>query len=273
MRRTTSKSFSEMLTLRLMGQKERVGKNKASMIIIDGGLGDGKTTLAVEVADAYQGGPIDLSKQYGMGGIQFQERLHQCYIEKLPVVIYDEAGDFAKRGAITDFNRQLNRIFETYRGFRICVILCLPCMDILDSTIFKNKVPRILINCYGRKESYGNFRVYSLYRMFWLKRIMDQIVVKPEAYMKVKPNFYGHFWDLPPDRARELEALTLKGKEKIVLEQTIRAMNLITVGGIAAALNRSEVWVRMRITQRKVKPTKVFKKKYYYDRNLMERLV
>ena len=37
----------------------------------------------------------------------------------LHVIVYDEAGDFNRRGALTKSNAQLNRAFEACRAFKI----------------------------------------------------------------------------------------------------------------------------------------------------------
>lgn len=47
--------------------KARVINGKASLIVIDGsGLGEGKTTFAVHIADYIQGAPIDLNVQLAL---------------------------------------------------------------------------------------------------------------------------------------------------------------------------------------------------------------
>lgn len=265
--------FSSILAENLDDIKLRVVKNKAACIIIDGGLGEGKTTLAVHCSDYLCGCQIDLSKQYGYGGIQFQERLHMCYEDKLITVIYDEGGDFAKRGSLTDFNKQLNRVFETFRAFKVIVILCLPSVGAIDNQLFMNQVPRLLLHCEGRSDDYGDFKGYSLDGMYWLKYWMDKIVVKPEAYKRVFPNFQGHFLNLPAARCAELDKLCTKHKEKELVKTMIHAQGLMSVGQIAAALNRSVPWVRLKMRQKRVRHAKLFKNRYYYDKDCMGVLV
>ena len=42
--------FDDSLNKNIQGLKDRVAINKAAMLVIDGGVGEGKTTLAVEIA-------------------------------------------------------------------------------------------------------------------------------------------------------------------------------------------------------------------------------
>jgi hypothetical protein len=125
--------FSSIIFDNLVDLFKRVENNKASLIICDGLMGEGKTTLAVQLMHAYsiihkngkldgtnfyELADIDLRSQLAMGGDEFQERLLICHKRKLCAITYDEAGDFSKRGAITAFNARLNRIFQTFRKIR-----------------------------------------------------------------------------------------------------------------------------------------------------------
>lgn len=264
--------FNQCLAKNILSLKRRIAKKKASLIIVDGGVGEGKTTLAVHIADYYQGSPIDFKTQYGMGGFAFQEKLQICNDLKLPVVVYDEAGDFSKRGSLTEFNKQLNRVFETYRGFRILVILSLPNFGVLDTTFFDNKVPRLLVNCYNRGEQWGNFRSYSLFRMFYIKDYMTHLVVKPKAYQRVRPNFRGQFLDLSPARARELEKISLAGKKEIITIGTLKSQGLVSMRDIGRALRRSVIWVRTQCKKEGYKPDKIYKRQYYFRKDIIELL-
>ena len=81
--------FSEKLTENILDGLERVKKNKATCIVIDGGVGEGKTTLAVEISDfinAQNNLPeINLSPkdhpQIAMGGKDFAKQMRECYVK------------------------------------------------------------------------------------------------------------------------------------------------------------------------------------------------
>jgi len=160
--------FSEIIATNLIDLYHRVQLyNKAALIIIDGHVGEGKTTLAVHVADFLNKlanlPQIIFEDQLGMGGDEFLEKLRLCYKKKLPVVIYDEAGDFNRRAALTRFNANLNRTFETFRAFKIIPILCLPSFWVLDNDLFSKGIPRLLLHLSKRTNKMGRFKGYSLY--------------------------------------------------------------------------------------------------------------
>lgn len=233
--------FDVYLARALDGLIKRINKKKAGCLIIDGSVGEGKTTLAVHCADYLNGAYhyiaplkldpfvkfqgfyelkeenyIQLTEQYGMGGEQFQEQLLNCAKKKYKVIIYDEAGDFARRGALTTLNQNLNRIFETYRTFKIILILCLPSVVTLDRDIFLKGVPRMLLHCQGRDSSAGFFKAYSLKKLLWMLHDMKTHPVPQLVYNKVTPNFTGLFFDLPADRSKQLEDISSAGKLNIL---------------------------------------------------------
>lgn len=261
--------FSETTRKTLESQQKRIKKNKASLIIVDGGVGEGKTTLAVHLADFLNGSPISFSKQLGLGGEEFQEKLRICFDLKLPVVVYDEAGDFNSRGALTQFNRSINRIFDTYRAFKIIVIIVLPNFGVLDQPIFDKKIPRILFHCNTRLKQ-GNYSVYSLKRMMYIKYKMKKIVVPYEAYKFTSPNHRGHFLDLDPKRSKELDELSTKGKLNIVTENILKNQGLMTYQDISRTLRKSVDWVRRAISKKKIKHKQLFKRKKYFESSTID---
>jgi hypothetical protein len=267
--------FSTKLAENLDRLKERTQKKKkASLIIIDGGVGEGKTTLAAQIGAYIQEAPIDFTKQIGMGGQQFVDKVKICFHEHLPVVIYDEAGDFNKRGALTKLNAMLNRVFETYRAFKIVVIVCLPNFNVLDNQLFENKIPRLLLHARGRTERQGNFRAYGLYRMLYIKHHMknQKIAVKEVAYDMVQPNFVGHFLDLTPDRSKLLDKLSTAGKVASLAQGQVKLDGLIDYKELAQRFGRSTNWTRIAVSKLKIKPSRVIKKTRYFSENCIDAL-
>jgi len=261
------KPLTPLLCSNLDKQVLRVGNRKASLIIFDGGVGSGKTHSGVSVADYLNRDLINLKYQYGMGGTDFEKKLRVCVDQKKKVIIYDEAGDFSRRGAITGFNKRLNRIFETYRTFEIIVILILPCVDILDSQMFTNKIPRILLNCHNKVQGkYTRFRAYSLYRMFWLKKNFKDLTVKPQAYTKVRPNFRGLIRPLSEERAYQVDNLSTAGK----LTELNNGLKVYTKHDIAKKLNKNPAYVSQRLRAKGIKPAKKIKTTNYYPEQALD---
>ena len=56
-------------------QVERISKRQASLVVIDGTMGKGKTTLGCHIANYVNGSHIDFDSQYGMGGKQFMKKI------------------------------------------------------------------------------------------------------------------------------------------------------------------------------------------------------
>ena len=226
-------SFDDSLLPTLHSVKDRIRKKKASMIIIDGGVGEGKTTFANHIAKLYQPNfSSRISELVAMGGEEFLKSMDIAVRNGDKVVIYDEAGDFNSRGSLTYFNQTLNRVFETFRQTGIIVILCLPFFADLDASLFKKKIPRILIHCYGRNMKYGKYSVYSLWRTWYLRNKISKSIVPTSCYESVKPNLYGQFKDLPKVESDALADLSIKGKKKIIQHAYLKQKGLVNIDEI-----------------------------------------
>ena len=265
--------FSTKLAENLDSLNDRVIKKKASLLLVDGGVGEGKTTLMVHLADYINSlhgkGPISLESknhpQLALGGEDFLKKLRTCYEEKLPCIIYDEAGDFNRRGSLTRFNATLNRTFETFRGFRILVILGLPSFNVLDNDLFDKGIPRLLVHAYGRTPRQGHISGFSLYRMLYIKERMKKLVVKPFAYTLVDPNFRGHFRDLNPSRSASLDKISTEGKIVELKKSEIKILGLLGYKELSSKLGRSVVWVRMAVGKLRLKPARVINRARYFN--------
>lgn len=255
---------------------QRIKMGKASLVVIDGGLGEGKTTLAVHIADQvnkYYGLPqIEFNEQLALGGKEFTEKLRICHKRKYPVIIYDEAGDFNRRGALTAFNSMINRTFEMFRAYRIFVILCLPSVSVLDNDLFMKNIPRLLLHLKGRGYHDGDFYGYSDYRMLYVRHKMDKLVVKSFAYSIVEPNFMGQFLNLEKERAKKLDTYSIRGKLKTLLQSEIKLQGLLAYTDLSHKLGRSMRWVRKVANELKIKPIKTIGKVKYFDENQLNRM-
>lgn len=262
--------FGQELLINLDDIKQRVKNRKASLIIVDGGVGEGKTTLAAHCADYLGETPINMQEQIGLGGEDFTKKLRNAAKKKLKVIIYDEAGDFNRKGAITRFNMMMNRVFETYRTFQVIVIAVLPSFYYLDNQLFDNKIPRLLLHCKGRRESYGNFSGYSLYRLMYLRDRMKKMVVKEHAFSVVQPNFNGHFLDLPKKRSKELDAISTSSKMTVLENTQKKLSNLYTFKDIVEKTGRSVPWLRKFFFEKKVKPDRKIGYTNFYNKKAID---
>lgn len=269
--------FSQKLDDNLKDLIDRIKKKKAVLIIIDGGVGEGKTTLLVHLLNrinVLSGMPeiaID-GPQLAMGGAEFLKKLRLCFDEQLPCIGYDEAGDFNKRGSLSGFNAMLNRTFETFRAFKCIVVLSLPNFNILDNQLFDNRIPRMLLHLYNRTETYGNFDAYGLQEMEWLRYWMQKSPIKSYAWGRVSSNFYGHFKDLDQKQSRELDLVSTKNKLKILRKSEIHAQNLTNYAEMATKLFKSISWVKAAVINLKIKPVSYIDRAAYFNKEVINQL-
>jgi hypothetical protein len=278
----TGFTFDVALASNIRDVYDRVkNQHKGGAIVIDGGIGEGKTTLAVQIADYINKldgkPPIIIDKKTGfqiaMGGQQFIEKLQVTYKEGYPVIIYDEGGDFSRRGSLTQFNQTLNRIFETYRAFKIIVIICLPNFKNLDGSLLEKNIPRFMLHCQERNINRGSFKGYSLYRMFYIAHYMKKIVVSSFAYQIVGANFNGDFLNLEPEREKALDNLSTNSKLNEAEQAEIKMAGLISARDIARKLAKSLAWISLALRDLNIMPAKKIKKLAYYKEDItMEQL-
>jgi len=269
--------FEKLLTTNLEELQKRVNDRKASLIIIDGGVGLGKTTLLVHCLDYINKlnghPPIEMDgPQLAMGGVDFLKKLRVCFDEKIPCIGYDEAGDFSKRGSLTKFNAMLNRTFETFRAFKTVVVICLPNFNVLDNQLFDNQVPRMLIHLNGRTNKYGDFSVYDLMCMNWVRYWMKKSPIKDYAWKRVYPNFRGHFLDISSERSKELDIVSTKNKLKILRKSEIKIEGLLSYPEMAQKLDRSVVWVRKAVKDLSIKHKRTVERAKYFEPHVLNQL-
>lgn len=276
--------FSEVLAWNLDDLDKRVKGKKASLIILDGGVGEGKTTLIVEVLDYFckinnlpeitiEDEKGNAGPQIAMGGKDFLKKLAICHENKLVCVGYDEAGDFSKRGSLTNFNAMLNRTFDTFRGYKIIVVIGLPNFNVLDNNLFDNQIPRMLLHLSGRTDKQGNFDAYGLDEMNWIRYWMGKWPKhKTKAYTKVIPNFRGHFRDIAPSRSRELDRVSTKNKLKILKKSAVKIEGWLSYAEISQKVDRSIIWVKKAVSNLNIKHKSVVDRAKYFDPHVVNQL-
>jgi len=254
---------------------QRIRNKKASLIIIDGGVGEGKTTLGVVCAKSIAkklGQEFSILDQVRQGGGDFLKGMDWATTHKRNVVVYDEAGDFNTRASLTYFNQSMNRVFETYRALGIIVILCLPSFADVDTSLMKKKISRMLVHCYARNNNYGNYKVYSLWRMWYLKTKFAKVTVPDDAFKFVSANFFGRFRDLDPKDSDLLELHSIKGKKDIIRKGMLQERGLLPIKTIAHKTGYSIETIRRYIKRKKMKGEK-YGATLYYHKEIIENII
>jgi len=216
------KDYSPILRANVQRLIQRIDENFASCVVIFGGLGQGKTTMGVQIADQvndyYGQPPIDLEskEQVATGGEEFKRKLIAAYRAGYHVLLYDESGDFSGRSYYSRLNRELYRIFQVYRAFKILVVLILPSFTDMDTGLFKLDVVRLGLHLRNRNRLRGTFFGYSLKKLIYAKHNISKGRVVPAfALRSVSPNFSGIFKNLNSKRADQLDKLSTAAKVKI----------------------------------------------------------
>jgi len=256
---TLSENLSASLT--------RIRNKKASLLYIDGGVGEGKTTLGVVCAKELAkelGQDFNIKEQVRQGGSDFLKGMDWCVTNKRNVIVYDEAGDFNTRASLTYFNQSMNRVFETYRALGIVVILCLPSFADVDTSLMKKQIARYLIHVYNRNNKYGNYKVYSLWRMWYLKDKFKKRIVPSDAFRDVKPNFHGRFKDLDVEDSKVLEQHSMTGKKDIIRKGMLQEQGLIPIKTIAHKTGYSIETIRRYVKKKKLKGEKYGATLYFH---------
>jgi hypothetical protein len=272
--------FTDHLKDNLDDQTERIKNNKASLIIVSGGLGSGKTTLSVHMLNyfnkSYGLPPIDLKQnikdlpQYAIGGDDFLNKKDICYENKIPVIIYDEAGDYSKRGSLSKFNSNLNRTFDLFRAFKLIVIMVLPNFNVIDNDLFDKEIPRLLLRT--RRENnkdYSEIKGYGLFEMNLLRQELSNPNKKLYAYNNIYCNFDALFKDLDAEQSHDLDILTTKDKLKISKKLNLKRANLINKKEIAEKLNITVASLSNKLRNKKIQPKQMIENKAYYDKDVI----
>ena len=263
---------------------ERIDNNFPSVILIDGGQGQGKTTLAIHCADYFNSlvglQKVDLvkkhNKQLAMGGVDFISKFNRCRANKLPALIYDEAGDYSKASTLSWFNYQLSNLFQKIRRAKIIIIICLHNFNIIDNRLFADEIIRGAIHCYDRQKTrtHGNMNVYDINQLSWVRHWYSKFppARRHACYSMVSPMFQCRFKNLPQTRAKQLAFLCDAGKERERQEAEVQMKGLLSVKDLAKDVNRSDIWVRKKLAEKRIKPAEVIGQRHYYGKSALKQL-
>ena len=252
---------------------------KPCLVLIDGISSSGKTTKAVHLIDLINKkhglGEMDLtlkSLQIGTGASDFLSKLRPCAEAGLPAIVFDEAGEYNKRGWNSKLNKILDSVMDTFRAYKIIVFFVLHDFSELPKHIWNAKIPTFLIHLKERKKGVGRSYWYELKSMYYIINYRKTEVFPEASYDKVFPNFRCEFKNLEPERSNALDKLSTRAKKDRLEGSEIAIQGLLGFGDIAKLILRSEAWVKKTIRIYKYKEERTFKKKKYYTQDILSKL-
>jgi ABC-type oligopeptide transport system ATPase subunit len=257
---------------------ERIEKRLPSLIIIDGGSGQGKSTFGTEIVDYYNNKkglpPINLTGvQYAKGGKDFTKKLRQAHADKYPAIIYDEGGDLNRKTTLSKFNRTMDMVFNQLRIYDLVIILITQSVGYLENDLFTKGIVRMLINCYGRTNlTKSYFRAYELDRINYLRQAIKKEVTPIKAYQKITANNYGVFYNISQEREDTLHEVGYAKKDEDISLSDIKMDGLINYQEIAHRTKQSITTVKIKIGRLHIKPEKLYKKKAYFKEEIIYQL-
>lgn len=257
----------------------RKNKKKPVFILLDGVQSTGKTTLAIHIIDyinKQHGLPqCDLGKEHiqlSMGGEQFIENIGKCEDAKSPVLAYDEAGDYNRKGWQSQLNKILDRILDTFRAYGIIALLITHDFTKLPPEVFDKRLCWILIHLKERDHN-GRSEWHWLRNIYQIKELRKKAIFPEDAYNRIHPNIKTRFKDLSPERSRQLDELSTSSKRSMRDTLQLKLKGLLTIREMADKLNRSTAWVRAKIPQLKIKSQIYHKRIKYYNNEAYLRLI
>ena len=157
-----------------------------TVLIITGNEGIGKSNLLLDIIEEWEHITGETFTIENVGLTQ-EQWIHAISIAKKEVGIapFDEAGDgLLSRDAMSDFNRDVVKMYIVIRGLSLLTVLVLPSFWYLDKFFRMHRVR-------------GLFFVYSRGRVaFWNKRQVKKIIMKGDDNQDVwvaKPSFRDSF--------------------------------------------------------------------------------
>jgi len=267
-------AFTELLDQQLA----RTDDKKPSVIVIDGLHGGGKTTLASHMGqymeDSY-GREFSYANQVGKGMEAFLERLNWVKSNGYKVVIYDEAEDFERKGAISRFNRLLNRVFSVLRATQIVVIIVLGIVKKLEKEPLEKGLVRCLINVHGRSGDTANIRVFDGGNIFYLMYLMERYVKSGRpplmAYSKTAPFIRSRVLRADVKTEKAWDIIDLKEKGDILDHASLETKGLLDIKAISRVSGLSVSSLRVKFRSLKPEVVRIGRKNYYY-RSIINRL-
>lgn len=227
-------------------------EHTASVIIVDGGLGSGKSTMAAQMLRQIDPGFVATEKsfklRYLLGGTALMEAAVKAQEQGVRGLIFDEAGiDLSSRSAMTTMNRNLNSFFQLHRALKLVVILVLPSVKILDRQLLYFKIHRFQVHTHSKVHgSYTKYRIWDYENVYFLKDRIDKRIVPDHAYFPGRGGFSnadGYSKGLPKEYQDLLDRFGLDAKKQRLLAL-----------GAREGLTITEACGRLKCTPYKLRP-------------------
>lgn len=166
--------------------KHRIlSKDKDYVMVVDGGEGTGKSTLAIQMGK-YVDPSLNLDR-ITFTGEDFRKAIIGA--QKGQCVIYDEAiTGLSSTQSLSKINNMLKSLMMQMRQKNLLVIVVIPTIFALDRyvAIFR---ARVLIHTYETPKTMGMFKVYNNR----YKKMLYLTAKKNYDYTKINPYFKGMF--------------------------------------------------------------------------------
>jgi hypothetical protein len=270
---TEPETNDDMLTTNLNDIYDRVHKNnKASVIVVDGFVGEGKTTIAYALCHWLE------TKSFKCDWIEPEETIFMGMKEILPAVekyklkkkalVYDEAGDYSKSQSMSKEGKQMDRFFQTFRAYKIVLIMTAPCFYHISNKLYDSAIARFLVHCHDRVEGVGGeFKVYDMRTMDFMRYYAEKhSATKNDCYRYFKPAFHGKWKELPDKIAKKISKRGIKGKAQINTEAAIKMNGWVSYNDLVKEFGKSQKHIRDKLNDRGIKPTNIKKKVKYFNK-------
>ena len=265
----------------LKGALTNIHDNIPAVITIDGGQGSGKTTLAVELADAinHLTGKPELNlletenTQYGLGAEQFLKKLPKSSSEGYLVNIYDEGGDYSRKGALSRFNKAMDQAMATVRVYKSIIIIIVHDFAKLPREMYDKQIVTVLIHCKQRTpgSGYSTAEIYDYNNLCYVLDNKKNVKVPEHAYKGA--NWHFRFKDLHPQRSQQLAKLCSIKKKELWENTQIKMEGYLTYKELSIKTRKGQSTIKKILTKLGIKPDTKYKKKNYYNPAIIDTII
>lgn len=222
--------YSDAFDILIKVLAARIRRNQENVILIEGEVGCGKSSMAIQIAEALAkalGKDFDMDRDYVYNTKQIFMKLDALEQDIAPISWFDEGSvalnSLAARGKDA---QDVNGILDTCRDHGITTIICCPSYRNVNKSIIRNHVT-FKIECtpptgsfMGAKWGRGGFEVTD--RRFSKKKLYN-----PDPYWNVL--FSGIFGPMDPEteeRYKKIKAKNQRRNNEIIRKRHLKDEDL-----------------------------------------------